>query len=268
MAKELDKVPVQSISRAARVLRILAESSAEGASLTDIAKRSGLGKATTHRILAALNEETLTYQDLSTRHYHLGGGITLLARNAAVNEIGAVAQPSLIGLAKETGDTSYLLVREGLRCLCLGRMQGTFPIQTLSLNIGQSRPLGVGSGSLAILASLPETEIRTILEENARWLEEFPNFAADKLWDLIALTRKHGYAVVEGLMTPGINAIAVPILSNDGRPIGALSITAISERVQGERVGWLAELLSKEAHNINNMLGRSKQSTNFTSYYN
>ncbi len=255
--KDQDSAPVKSISRAAKVLRILAEIGGAGGALGDVAKAAGFGKATAHRILAALNDEGFTYQDLATRRYHLGAGIGLLARRAAVNEIGALAQPVLMRLAEQTEDTIYIQAREGLRSVCLGRQQGTFPIKTLSLDVGQSRPLGVGSGGLAILANLPPSEIDAVIEANARWLAEYPAFNAEKLRGLIRQTKAQGYAFVEGLRIPGINAVAVPINGADGRPIASLSITAIAERIHGDRALWLAGLLREEAHELSAALLRS-----------
>jgi len=256
MEMDLDSAPVKSISRAATLLRILAGIGSEGGTLGEIAKASGFGKATAHRILAALNDEGFTYQDMATRRYHLGAGISLLARRAAVNEIGALAQPVLLRLAGQTEDTVYIQVREGLRSVCLGREQGTFPIKTLSLDVGQSRPLGVGSGSLAILANLPPAEIDAVIEANTRWLADYPAFNADRLRGLVRQTQARGYAFVEGLMIPGINAVAVPISGADGRPIASLSVTAIAERIHGDRALWLAGLLREEARQLSAVLLR------------
>ncbi|MGN6144293.1 MAG: helix-turn-helix domain-containing protein [Mesorhizobium sp.] len=102
MEKDLDSAPVKSISRAAKVLRILAGTGSAGATLGEISGASGFGKATAHRILAALTDEGFTYQDLATRRYHLGAGIGLIARRAAVNELGSLAQPVLMRLADQT----------------------------------------------------------------------------------------------------------------------------------------------------------------------
>ncbi|MDS1135153.1 IclR family transcriptional regulator [Nitratireductor indicus] len=254
MDKDLESAPVKSISRAAKLLRILSEMGTNGGALSDIAQRSGFGKATVHRILAALNDEGFAYQDLTTRRYHLGAGLSLLARRAAVGEITSLAKPVLMRLAEQTEDTVYIQVREGYRCVCLGREQGSFPIKTLSLSVGQSRPLGVGSGGLAILANLPSAEIETLIDANRRWLSEYPSFDAEHLPRLIRQTQAQGYAFVDGLMIPGINAVAVPIRGADGRPIASLGVTAIAERIHGDRALWIAGLLGEEARRLSAIL--------------
>jgi len=257
MDEDLDAPPVKSISRAATVLRVLAAMGAEGGQLTEIARRAGFGKATTHRILAALTDVEFAYQNTTTRHYHLGAGLGLLARQASHHDVGALAQPVLMRLACQTQDTVYIQVREGFRAFCIGREQGSFPIKTLSLDVGQSRPLGVGSGSLALLSFLPRDEIETVIGANTRWLRDYPAFAPESLRELVRETQARGYAFIEGQVIPGVNAIAVPVLDENKRPVASLSVTAIADRVHGERALWLASLLREEAEQLSLQLHRT-----------
>lgn len=246
--------PVKSIARAAAVLRILAKLRAEGGALTEISRSAGFGKATTHRILAALVDVGFAYQSVETRQYHLGAGLGILSRQANRRDIGSLAEPILVHLARETEDTIYVHIQEGLRSVCVGREQGAFPIKTLSLDVGQSRPLGVGSGSIALLAFLPQKEIDSVIETNTRWLAEFPSFGPEAIRKFVRQTQLQGYSFVEGHMTPGINAIGVPVFDSQKRPVAALSITAIADRVRGDRALWLAGLLRGEAEHLSTLL--------------
>jgi DNA-binding IclR family transcriptional regulator len=242
--------PVKSIGRAATVLKILAQLPAGGGGLTEIAREAGFGKTTAHRILAALSDVGYAYQNSATRLYHLGANLAILSRQAHRHDIGCLAHPILTHLARQTEDTIYVYVQEGLRSVCVGREQGVFPIKTLTLDVGQSRPLGVGSGSLALLAFLPPAEIEAAIEANARWLAEFPSFGPDAVRRFVQQTQSRGYALVEGHMTPGINAIGVPVFDGKKRPVAALGVTAIADRVRGERALWLAGLLRNEAEQL------------------
>ena len=249
--------PVKSIARAADVLRVLAKE-ANGGALTDIARQAGLGKATAHRILSALIDEGFAFQDRATRLYQLGAGLGELSRIARRRDAGALALPILSKLAKETEDTIYVHIQEGLRSVCVGREQGAFPIRTLSLDVGQTRPLGVGSGSIALLAFLPEPEIEEIIEANRRWLAEFPSFGPDAIRSFVSQTKRQGYSFIEGQMTPNISAIGVPVMDAQERPVAALSVTAISDRVRGQRALWLASLLQQEAAYLATLIQKSR----------
>jgi DNA-binding IclR family transcriptional regulator len=255
VGEEDGKPAVKSIARAATVLQVLAGFGVKGAPLTEVARLTGFGKATTHRLLAALTDVGFATQNGATRHYHLGARLGMISRQAHQQDVALLAQPSLERLAALTQDTAYLSVREGLRSVCVGREQGAFPIKTLSLDVGQTRPLGVGSGSLALLAFLPKAEIDALIEGNERWLREYPAFTPDKLRGLVRQTQAQGFSFIEGLIIPGVNAIGVPVFDAQKRPVAAFSITAIAARVHGERTLELATLLREEADHLASVIG-------------
>src|SRR5690606_33179657 len=53
---------VRSVQRAATILQLVAAEAGRGLRLSDIARETGLGKATTHRLLTALTVTGLVYQ--------------------------------------------------------------------------------------------------------------------------------------------------------------------------------------------------------------
>jgi len=265
MDSDEDKAPaVQSIARAAAVLRALESTGADGRALTEIARITGFGKATTHRLLQALSEVGFVYQDLATRQYRLGAVLRLLGRRAYEQDIASISKPSLLRLAAASGDTVYLSVPEGGTSVCVDRELGAFPIRTLSLDVGQRRPLGVGSGSLAILAFMPPDEIATIIARNEQWLAAFPAFAPEALHKLVRQTQSQGFSYIDGLIIPGINAIGAPVFDAARRPVAALSITAIAERVRGDRTLQLVNLLHEEVRQISTQLAAGDPSPSTT----
>jgi DNA-binding IclR family transcriptional regulator len=245
---------VKTVDRAARLLRSLAEHP-EGAMLSAVARETGLGKGTVHRLLNALIDAGLAFQDHESRRYRLGVGLALLAHAAHRQDFAALAKPFLLRLAEETQDTIYASVREGGAAVCVAREIGAFPIRTLSLDVGHQRPLGVGSGSLALFAFLPDEEIDALIERNAAWLARYTGHARKELLTKVADTRRRGYSFVEGRIVPGMNAMGVPIIGADGRPVGALSLAAITDRVSGTRVARLARILTRDALELGRAMG-------------
>jgi DNA-binding IclR family transcriptional regulator len=132
---------------------------------------------------------------------------------------------------------------------------GAYPIRTLTLEIGDRRPLGVGAGSLALLSNLAPAGVERVLAQNAEWLVEFPSFDAVLLRTLVSRTRDQGYAFNEGRIVAAMNAMAV--MAGDGAvgPAIALSVAAIRERVNPKRRPQLLSVLRTEAER----LGRSLQ---------
>jgi DNA-binding IclR family transcriptional regulator len=243
----MPETAVKTVDRIAALLRVLAGHGADGVSLSEAARAAGFGNATTHRLLTALAEVGFAFQDPRTRHYRLGAVVATLGRAALQQDVVAMADGALARLAAATGDTVFASVREGLAAICIGRAIGQFPIRTLTLDVGDRRPLGVGAGSLALLAALPDAEIATVLERNAVWLKDFDGFTADAVTRLVERTRAQGYAFNDGLIVPAMNAIAVTVHDADGRPLFALSLAAIRDRMAADRLGGLVERLKSEA---------------------
>lgn len=241
---------LKSVERITLIIRLLAGAAGDGWRLSDLAREAGLGKATAHRLLNALIETGFAYQSHETRRYHVGHELVRLGGLAARHDLTHLARPSLQRLARETGDTVFLSVREGLEAVCLDRQVGDFPIRTLTLDRGDRRPLGVGAGSLALLAFLPEGEIRDAIASNAARLAEFPGFAPEALARLVEETRRRGYSFNDGRIVSGMCALGAPVLDGRGRVVAAISVAAISDRMKAERVAELAALLTGEAEKL------------------
>lgn len=256
-----DEPTVKTIDRAARMLRLLAQGDSQGTPLSAISRLSGFGKGTTHRLLSALVEAGFAFQEPTTRRYRLGAGLALLARIGQQHDVGAVAAPSLLRLAEITSDTVYASVREGSTAVCVGREIGSFPIRTLSLNVGDRRPLGVGSGSLALLAFLPDDEIEIALEHNEAWFRDYEGHDIAYVRKAVAKSRRNGFAFVDGRIIPGMNAMGVPVHDNTGKVVAALSLAAIVDRVSGDRVAELASVLKKEAIRLGHALSATPAKT-------
>jgi DNA-binding IclR family transcriptional regulator len=245
---------VKTIDRAGRLLRAVA-AHADGAMLSAVARDTGLGKGTVHRLLNALVDAGLVFQDHETKRYRLGVGLALLGHSAHRQDFAALAKPFLMRLAEQTQDTVYASVREGGAAVCVGREIGSFPIRTLSLEVGHLRPLGVGSGSLALFAFLPDQEIADIIAKNGAWFARYPGHSRKELLAKVAETRRRGYSFVEGRIVAGMNAMGVPILDAAGCPVAALSLAAITDRVSGARVTQLARMLAREAAELGKAMG-------------
>jgi DNA-binding IclR family transcriptional regulator len=251
------EVTVKTVDRVAHLLRAVA-TYRDGAMLSAVARQTGLGKGTVHRLLNALIGAGLVFQDQDTKRYRLGVGLALLGHVAHQQDFAALAKPFLLRLAEQTEDTVYASVREGAAAVCVAREIGVFPIRTLSLDVGDLRPLGVGSGSLSLLAFLPDDEVGAMIEKNAAWLTRYPGHSRKELLAKVEQTRRRGYSFVDGKVLPGMNALGVPILGPDGWPVAALSLAAIADRVSGSRVAELTRLLSAEAAELAKAMGLTK----------
>lgn len=250
----------QSIARPTAVLEALAAASSNGLRMTDVMRVTGLGKATVHRLLAGLTSARLVDQDPDSSRFFVGMRILSWAVSAGERfGLARLAEAAMARMADSTLDTIYLTVRSGDEALCLNRREGGHPIKTLTLKVGDRRPLGVSGGGLALLAFLPDAEIERILKEQAVAGTALP-FDHAELRRMISETRKTGFAwydvpVLHGTeVVTGMAAVAVPIRRPDSRPIAALSVAAITSRLQGQRRRTIVAELQDEARRIEDAL--------------
>ena len=155
----------QSIQRAIILLWYIAKRNERGVTLSQIAKQSGMNVATVHRILSALTQEGLITRDLVSKRYHLDFGLSLLGDAAHQYSIRNQFRTLLEHIAEETGNTVFLLIRSGSDVLCIDRVDGKFPIRTVPIDVGVRRPLGIGAGSLALIAFLPDDQFSNELNQ-------------------------------------------------------------------------------------------------------
>lgn len=252
---------VKSVERAASVLRALAAAPAEGGRLKDIAAAVGLDRTTVHRLLGTLADVGLVEQDGGSKSYRLGLELFVLA-SAASNryDLQDVARASIRRLAANTGDTIMFYLRAADDGVCVDLETGDYPIKTLPFDIGGRFPMGFGAAGIALLAPLPDVEINRIIEKNRSRMLRFDDAPSRGLQEAIEEFRRDGYAYSTRNGAAGIASIAIPALDRRGRPVAALAIATIAERLAPARRAELAMQLATEIDVISELLMRRPDS--------
>lgn len=248
-------VDVGTLPRAMYLLRLLATAGRRGLGLTELAQRAQLPHPTVHRLLQQLGKEGMVSQIDSTRRYRLGRmAFELGLAAAAMYDLRDACRQPLRSLAETVGDTVYLTVRSGLEGVCEDRYEGPSPIRVITLEIGSRRPLGLGAGGLAILSFLPDDEREHVLDAVIRHLTAVGMVEASTLRHSVEECRARGYAFIRNRVTPGVSAVGVPLFNSLDRPIAAISIAAVNQRMTRTLVPQLAEMLSVKAREIRSTL--------------
>ena len=250
----------RSAARLTTILDELARASVHGLRLTDIVEVTGLGKTTAHRLLNGLADQGLIDFDEDTGRFFMGMKMLAWA-SAARNRfnIAKMAEPALASITRETEDTAYLIGRSGDFAVCLDCWEGTFPIKVLTLHIGDRRPLGIGAGSLALLAALPDAEVARVLSQQAGERSQY-TFSDARLREMVAETRRNGYAyndihVYKDMAdVTGMAAVAVAVHRADGAPVAALHTTSITARLTQPRRDEVVRMLKAEARKLETYL--------------
>jgi DNA-binding IclR family transcriptional regulator len=237
---------INSVQKSCRILRSLTEPRVSR--LSEIAAQAGLNKVTTLRILEVLSREGFVKRDDKTKTYSLGSEVLILA--AALkdrDDLRARARPSLVRLAAVSEDSVLLSVRSGgSESVCVDREVGPFPIRANYLDIGSRRPLGIGAGAMALLAWQSDAEIEAILPIVEQRLPQFPKVSMTWLRNEIERSRERGYTVFLNMLVDRMGALGVPVFGADRRPVAAISIAALSERLSS-RTEQLVDMLRREA---------------------
>src|SRR5699024_3548521 len=104
------------------------------------------------------------------------------------------------------------------------------------------------------LAVLPDEECRQIAERNRPLLKSHPNYGPEALLRHIALSREQGYALNRGQMRPEMAAVGMALRNIDGQYSAALSVAAITSRMDDERLRFIVNLLKDEVKVIERAL--------------
>jgi DNA-binding IclR family transcriptional regulator len=246
----------QGVRRALDVLTRVSSCGSRGATFGDVLQDSGLKQPTLRRLLGVLVRSGLLEHDANADRFRLGARAHAIG-NAAQQRF-RLHRPALGGvarLAELSGDTAFLTLRRGNDSVCLHREEGTFPIRTHGLAVGDRHPLGVGAGSIAILAAMPDAAVDEVLVANEPvFRARYAALSRRQVLQLVAETRARGFATDRGLIHPGAWAIGVVVRDETGVANAALSIGATEGRLDESRQQELAILLQHEARAIESSL--------------
>jgi DNA-binding IclR family transcriptional regulator len=219
---------VQSIERAAAILRLLARGSGR-LGVSEIAGSLGLARGTTHGILRTLHTVGFVEQDADTGKYRLGAALLHLGtsyldvnelRSRAINWADALAARS--GEAVRIGtplDGKVLVVHHVFR-----------PDDTLqTLDVGTLLPTHASALGKVLLAYNTDAVLNGSLEQFARRTVT----RARDLARVLAQVRDLGWAEEIEEMTVGEAGIAAPIRGQGGLVVGAMGISGAIERICG-----------------------------------
>lgn len=239
---------LQTLDRAVAVLHALGAGGANGLRFVDLQKTLGLSKPTLHRMLLSLLSHGLIEHQPQGRHYCLGRGLQTLAWSVpnALPDLQRICAPAVQCLAEESGDTVFLMARDGLFTVCLGRATGDYPIRTITVEVGSRRPLGIGAGGLAILGELPEQESDRIITALQPKLSAYPLASAEQIRKSHKMARRNGFALSDEKVAAGVRGVAVAIHDTDGAPVAAIGLAAIPKRMSTDRIPVLVGLLKRE----------------------
>ncbi|MFD4570928.1 IclR family transcriptional regulator [Streptomyces sp. NPDC058417] len=189
--------------------------------LSELAARTGLPKATVHRLAADLVR--LGWLERGGPQYRLGAKLfelgSLVPRRRDLRE---TALPFLQDLFEATRETVHLGVREGAEVVYLERIHGHEALQ-LPSRIGGSLPLTCTGVGKALLAFSDPGLTEEVLAGPLPRLTPHSITDPARLRGALEKTRVSGLAYEEQEAEPGVSCIAAPVFAG-GSTVAALSV--------------------------------------------
>lgn len=217
---------IQVIGRAVAILREL-EAERGDLSIGELAERLGLARSTVQRITASLVEEKLLMTGGGRGRVKLGPLLVRLGSNARLDMM-AVAEPVMVALSRELGETVDLSVLSGTSALFIGQVPGRKRLSAVS-HVGDRFPLHSTANGKAMLCAMKPTQRQKMLGSELE--RETPATITDpqRLEQVIAESIAQRVTFDREEHTPGVSALGT-WFSDPGGQIYALSLPVPSVR--------------------------------------
>jgi IclR family acetate operon transcriptional repressor len=232
---------VQSVDRALTLLELLARS-AGGIPLTELAAGARLNISTCHHLLATLVNWGYVAK-APGRRYALGArGLHLGQAFLKQVDLPRRAQPLVERISADTGETVHVAVLQGDTIITLLRREGRHAVRVDTGALGASDAPHATATGKAMLAWLPEHEVRRILA--IKRMEAFtPNTITDpdRLIEELRLVRRNGHALDREEFQPGVLCVGAAIRNHLGAVVGAISASTPTLRATEEHVALMRD---------------------------
>ncbi|HKU12378.1 MAG TPA: IclR family transcriptional regulator [Sinomonas sp.] len=223
----------RSVTRAISILRALAASGTP-LTVTDVAKKIGLARATTFRLLMTLEEEGIV--DRQDTLYSLGWNLARIAQSVdPASGLVPRIKDILDQFADEVGETVTFSLRHGLYDLDLvlqssPRLLG----MTMSEMYGMRWPHHASATGKLLLAELTPEQLRMALGDHLEALTAATITDYEDLAQELKLVRERGWASTVEELEDGVIAFGAPVRDSVGAFVGAVSVVGPRHRMENE----------------------------------
>jgi IclR family pca regulon transcriptional regulator len=226
---------LQSLERGIAVIQVFSRER-PALTLSEVARLTGITRATARRILLTLEEVGHVRSDgrmfsLTPRVLSLGW-----AYLSSLN-LWEVARPFMEDLSAETQETCSATTLDLPDIVFVARVPAPRRILMMSLGVGSRLPAYATAMGRVLLAGLPDAEVAEHLASTR--LEPLTHRTTTdpaRLRAIVAAVREQGFSLVDEELELGLRSLSVPLPGPDGRPVAALNLCAAAARVTVEEM--------------------------------
>jgi DNA-binding IclR family transcriptional regulator len=201
-------------------------------SMAGIIRITGMTKPTAHRIVNLLIDIGFLERDGSGMGFIEGASLVALAHNTLRAAAPRSLRHSILqGLSDETSETSNYGVLSGGEVIYLDRVEAKWPLG-LRFNAGSRVPAHCTAIGKLLLSRLPENEALALLRimPKSRYTEKTIT-ATGALMKALHKIRETGIGTDDQEFMHGVVCQAVPVITEDGKCIGGIAISAPEARM-------------------------------------
>jgi IclR family transcriptional regulator, acetate operon repressor len=225
---------IQSVSRAIRVLRFVAERDEGPATLSEIAAEIGTPLPTAHHLVATLVDEGMLVRD-PKRGYRLGATVGVLGD--AFRREPPVPDGLLVPLHKlsvATGENAFLTGWVEGEITLLRHQQGRFGFRIPKVTPGFTAFAHARAAGKLLLAHLPRADLRAYLDTHPLRPLTPRTIAGRRAFEReLAAIRANGFAVDDEEFMDGVASVAAPVRAESD--LFAYAVAAPVERFRANR---------------------------------
>lgn len=225
---------VQSLERGLAVITAFGHQ-APSLTLTEIAERTGLTRATARRFLLTLR--SLGYVESDGKHFSLRPKtLNLGYAYLASLPVWEVAKPHMRELADKVMETISASVLEDTDIVFVARVEAG-RIMNMTLGVGARLPAFATAMGRVMLADLDADDLdRYFARATLVPLSNQTITDESRLREIVSEVRERGSVLVDQEVEEGVRSLAVPIMNSEGRTEAALTVCSHAYRVSVDQI--------------------------------
>lgn len=214
---------VQSLARGLEVIRSF-DAEHPSMTLTEVAKRTGLSRATARRFLLTLAQ--LGYVRFDGKFFELTSRVLQLGYSyLSSHTLPQMVEPALEQLSGLLNESCSASVLDDDEIVYIARVH-TRRIMRIGISVGTRLPAYATSMGRVMLAYLPEAERDAAIERvSTNAFTPATITTPEGLKKELELVRQQGYCVVNQELEIGLQSVAVPVFGADGDVVCALNVS-------------------------------------------
>jgi DNA-binding IclR family transcriptional regulator len=225
-----------------------------------LARDLGLPRSSVYHLLSVLVERGYVRHLPEERRYGLGlAAYELGSAYQRQAPLERMARGLMERLVDTCGHNAHLAVLHGRDVLYV--VEARAPGRPLLVtDVGVRLPAPLTATGLAMLAALPQPQVRALFPDRDALVQRDGRgpTSTTRLRSELQRVRQRGYAVEDGLVTPGMGSVAVAVLDHNEYPVAAVAVTYPEPDVDTATREELVRVVRQAATSLEARLGHRR----------